>query len=319
MAKPSIHCGLVITAAFAACLCATAAGAQVRAAPSPSKAGQGQAVLSIDMPIGQLAKDPGGRAVLQRALPGLIGDPRFGFYKFMTLKQLSIVSGGRLTAADLRRLVVESRQVKALIERLAARAPAFAIEQAALGGLFGEHPDAAATARRFDLYNEEGDGGWTGAPAEGPSGHGYGPGGFAFSRVRRGVSERVVLDDLMIHAADARRLAERAVSLGGPFGAPATFRRKDKAVTVRGPLDLVAAVLDAGRKGLTIQRYKGLGEMNAEQLWETTLDYNARTLLQVKVAHADDADDMFSRLMGDLVEPRREFIQENALDAEVDV
>jgi DNA gyrase subunit B len=103
------------------------------------------------------------------------------------------------------------------------------------------------------------------------------------------------------------------------FDKPAIFRRKDQSRTVRGPLDLVAAVMDAGRKGLSIQRYKGLGEMNAEQLWETTLDSNARTLLQVRVNHADDADDMFSRLMGDLVEPRREFIQENALDAAVDV
>ena len=94
---------------------------------------------------------------------------------------------------------------------------------------------------------------------------------------------------------------------------------KGKPVPVTRPSELLDAVLAAGRKGLSIQRYKGLGEMNAEQLWETTLDADARTLLQVKVSHADDADDMFTRLMGDLVEPRREFIQENALDAEVDV
>jgi DNA gyrase subunit B len=128
-----------------------------------------------------------------------------------------------------------------------------------------------------------------------------------------------VLDDLLLHAADARRLAERSKELAEVFSGPASFMRKDKSTIVRGPIDLFNAVMDAGRKGLSIQRYKGLGEMNAEQLWETTLDANARTLLQVKVSHADDADDMFTRLMGDLVEPRREFIQENALDAEVDV
>ena len=107
--------------------------------------------------------------------------------------------------------------------------------------------------------------------------------------------------------------------MGDTYAPTAMFRRKEQSTPVRGPLDLIQAIMDAGRKGLSIQRYKGLGEMNPEQLWETTLDANARTLLQVKVAHADDADDMFSRLMGDLVEPRREFIQENALDAAVDV
>jgi DNA gyrase subunit B len=225
--------------------------------------------------------------------------------------ELDLATGERITGQDLVARVNEARNAKAMVERLATRAPAFAIEQAALAGLFGENPDPQAAARRFDLYNEEGDGAWTGGPAEG--------GGFIFARTRRGVSERIVFDDQLIHSLDARRLAERAATLAPAFREPGTFRRKDKATTVRGPLDLVAAVLDAGRKGLSIQRYKGLGEMNAEQLWETTLDDNARTLLQVKVEHMEDADDLFAKLMGDVVEPRREFIQENALDAEVDV
>ena len=140
-----------------------------------------------------------------------------------------------------------------------------------------------------------------------------------FSRMKRGVSEKVILDGVLTQSADARRLGERLGPLTEAYARPATFRRKDLETTIRGPIDLMAAIQEAGKKGLSIQRYKGLGEMNAEQLWETTLDHNARTLMQVKVNHADDADDMFSRLMGDLVEPRREFIQENALDAEVDV
>ncbi|MGI8840369.1 MAG: DNA topoisomerase (ATP-hydrolyzing) subunit B [Caulobacteraceae bacterium] len=225
--------------------------------------------------------------------------------------ELDLASGERMTGADLADLAQTARQAKANIERLSARAPAFAIEQAALAGLLGKSADLAAGARRFDLYAEEGDGPWSGEPALG--------GGYAFTRVKRGVTERIVLEEQMLHSADARRLAERAGKLAETFRAAATFRRRDRAQTVRGPLDLVSAVFDAGRRGLAIQRYKGLGEMNPDQLWETTLDHDARTLLQVRVDHADDADDMFTRLMGDLVEPRREFIQANALDAEVDV
>jgi DNA gyrase subunit B len=223
---------------------------------------------------------------------------------------LDLPNGERRASGDLRALVMIARNARANIDRLAARAPAFAIEQAAIAGLFGETPDPAAAALRLDLYREEGDGLWSGERAQT---------GFVFTRIRRGVSEQVVLDDVLIAAADARRLAERSANLAEIFSGRATFTRKDKTTVVRGPLDLMNAVFDAGRKGLAIQRYKGLGEMNPDQLWETTLDSQARTLLQVKVNHADDADDMFSRLMGDLVEPRREFIQENALDAEVDV
>ncbi|MET3663998.1 DNA topoisomerase (ATP-hydrolyzing) subunit B [Caulobacter sp. 1776] len=224
--------------------------------------------------------------------------------------ELDLPSGERRTGQDLLALVQLCRQAKGNIDRLAARAPSFAVEQSALAGLLGDKPDIAAAAARLDLYAEEGDGPWTGE---------RGDTAYVFKRVRRGVTESVVLDDGLLHAADARRLAERAGALAEIFSGRAVFRRKDKSTTVRGPMDLVAAVMDAGRKGLTIQRYKGLGEMNPDQLWETTLDVEARTLLQVRVNHADDADEMFSRLMGDLVEPRREFIQENALDAEVDV
>ncbi len=224
---------------------------------------------------------------------------------------LDLSNGERITGKDLLAMVQTARGAKANVERLAARAPAFAIEQAALSGLLAEGDDLARAAARLDLYAEEGDGAWTGAMGDG--------GSYVFSRVKRGVSEKIILDELLLNAADARRLAERSKELAQIFAGRATYTRRDRTTVVRGPIDLVNAVMDNGRKGLSIQRYKGLGEMNADQLWETTLDADARTLLQVKVTHSEDASDMFSRLMGDLVEPRREFIQENALDAEVDV
>ena len=230
--------------------------------------------------------------------------------------ELDLAGGERRMGLDLQALVREAKAFKGLVDRLSQRAPAFAIEQSALAGLFSEsggelESRAGSAAERLNLYAEEGDGPWSGARAE--------QGGVMFSRVRRAVTETIVLDEQLGRSLDARRLAERAAAFEGLFATPAVYRRKDKSTTVRGPLDLLNAVLDAGKKGLAIQRYKGLGEMNPEQLWETTLDVNARTLLQVKVEHGDDADDLFAKLMGDVVEPRREFIQENALDAAVDV
>jgi DNA gyrase subunit B len=261
-----------------------------------------------------IAQPPLYKASKGKSVRYLKDDPELEIYLIdegVDQATLDLPSGERLTGADLLALVQTARGAKANIERLAARAPAFAIEQAALAGLLADDGDPAAAAARLNLYAEEGDGPWTGEKAAG--------GGYAFSRIKRGVSEKVVLDDLLLHAADARRLSERSKDLAQVFSGLATFTRKDRTAKVRGPLDLVAAVMDNGRRGLSIQRYKGLGEMNAEQLWETTLDVEARTLLQVKVNHSEDADDLFARLMGDVVEPRREFIQENALDAEVDV
>ena len=229
--------------------------------------------------------------------------------------ELDLSTGERRLGLDLQSLVREAKAFSAGVDRLSQRAPAFAIEQAALAGLFAETSDmataSAAAAVRLNLYAEEGDGDWTGAPGE--------QGAVVFTRTRRAVQETIVLEETLIRSLDARRLAERAQAFDGVFASPATYRRKDKSTTIRGPLDLLNAVLDAGKKGLSIQRYKGLGEMNPEQLWETTLDVNARTLLQVSVEHEEDANDLFAKLMGDVVEPRREFIQENALDAAVDV
>jgi DNA gyrase subunit B len=134
----------------------------------------------------------------------------------------------------------------------------------------------------------------------------------------RGVAERATLDRLFLSSADARRLAERAPGLRESYVGRGVLKRGAEIIDVNGPLSLLHAIESAGQKGVSIQRYKGLGEMNADQLWETTLDAEVRTLLQVKVDHADDADEMFSKLMGDVVEPRREFIQEFALEADVD-
>ncbi len=226
---------------------------------------------------------------------------------------LVLETGEQIAGADLRARVKEAAAFKGTLSRLALRAPPSIVEQAALAGVLkagaGE-VEAEVAAQRLNRVAEEGEDTWTGTFADGV---------FLFTRVVRGVEEKAALDPHLLATPDARRLAERAEAIGDLYAARSVLRHeKTGDAVVQGPMSLMTAVLHAGERGIKIQRYKGLGEMNPEQLWETTLDPNARTLLQVRVEHADTADEMFTKLMGDVVEPRREFIQENALDAQVD-
>jgi len=232
--------------------------------------------------------------------------------------QLVAGSGEVLTGSDLRATIEVCIQIRSLLNGLHSRYEHGVVEQAMLGGALdasvlndlGRANDIAAkVAERLDAVAEETERGWAGRTN--PSNEGMG--GFVFERMVRGVKEAQLLDANLIQSADARALHGLQPRLNGVFDTPPTLRRKDKSEPVSGPLQLLDLVFESARKGLTLQRYKGLGEMDAEQLWETTLDPDARSLLQVKVNDATDADSLFSRLMGDEVEPRREFIQDNAL------
>ncbi|MGH6950905.1 MAG: DNA topoisomerase (ATP-hydrolyzing) subunit B [Vitreimonas sp.] len=226
---------------------------------------------------------------------------------------LETAGGAQFASDDLKRLAREAMAVETLVKRLHARAPDHVLEQAAIAGAFAQgaaEAEASGAAARLNAIAEEGEAGWSGR---------FDPdGALVLERTVRGVAERAVLDKLFLASADARRLADRAPALRETYAGRAVLKRGAESSDVHGPLSLLGAIETAGKKGVSIQRYKGLGEMNAEQLWETTLDAEVRTLLQVKVDHADDADEMFSKLMGDVVEPRREFIQEFALEADVD-
>jgi DNA gyrase subunit B len=226
---------------------------------------------------------------------------------------LTLADGEVRVGPDLLQTVKEAEGFETLVKRLAARAPAFALEQTALAGALAvdaTDKEAQAAAQRLNVLADEGEAGWTGAFVEN---------GLKFSCEVRGVEERLFFDKAILSSSDARRLSERAAVVMSAYAGLSRLRRKDVESEIHGPLSLLEAVRAAGRKGISIQRYKGLGEMNASQLWETTLDPDARSLLRVFVDHADTADGMFTRLMGDVVEPRREFIQEFALEAEVDV
>jgi DNA gyrase subunit B len=231
---------------------------------------------------------------------------------------LLLGTGEARTGRDLRDTVEQARAITRIIDDLHSRYTRFVVEQGAIGGLFdprllqsAEEAGARATAiaDRLDVLSEETERGWTGR---------LGNEGYVFRRQVRGVTETHTLDRSLIGSLEARRLNERLDQLQEVYTLPARLKRKDSETPVFGPRSLLEAIYESGRKGLTIQRYKGLGEMNPEQLWETTLNRDVRTLLQVKLGDLGEADEIFSRLMGDIVEPRREFIQANALAADVD-
>ncbi len=226
---------------------------------------------------------------------------------------------GDRTGGDLRATIDEARLVRTVLTGLHSRYDRAAVEQAAIAGaLKPTLPDspegpakAAAIAERLDRLADEFEKGWSGEVRDN---------GYLLKRTVRGVTQVVVLDAQLLNSVDARKLDERSASLAEAYGNPAIFNRKGKESVIHGPLSLFNAVKTSGADGVRLQRYKGLGEMNPEQLWETTLDRNARSLLQVKIKEVDEADDIFVKLMGDVVEPRREFIQQNALSvANLDV
>jgi DNA gyrase subunit B len=233
---------------------------------------------------------------------------------------LTLHTGETIAGADLDTLVEHARTAASALANFPRHYPRFLLEQAAISGAL--NPDilndaqkataaAGYIAQRLDTLSEEFERGWHGEPTS--------DGGLKFWRDVRGVRETVAIDGTLIASADARRLDRMAGELQKTYLKSATVRRKDESFEVRSPSELLEAVFGWGRKGLALQRYKGLGEMNPEQLWETTLDENARSLLVVKVQHADEAGELFAKLMGDVVEPRREFIQDNALSASVDI
>ncbi|ERF83018.1 DNA topoisomerase (ATP-hydrolyzing) subunit B [Bradyrhizobium viridifuturi] len=229
-------------------------------------------------------------------------------------------SGDDRSGRDLLSLVEDARIIRSVLRNLHSRYNRAVIEQAAIAGVLSPRitseiatANAAAEyiAKRLDAVADEVERGWVGTFTEGH--------GFQFERTVRGVKEVAVIDDAFLGSADARKLDEYATKLQEIYVRAGKLRRKDAEQMIHGPVDLFEAVTDAARKGISLQRYKGLGEMNPEQLWETTLDTEARSLLQVKVKEVDEADDIFTKLMGDVVEPRRDFIQENSLSATIDI
>ena len=228
---------------------------------------------------------------------------------------LRLGDGSEISVHDLIRVVEEARQLKRVLDAFPTHYPRHILEQAAIAGAFVPgvvdsdlQGTADKVAERLNLIALEYEKGWNGRPTQDH--------GVRLTRILRGVEEMRTLDGPMLRSGEARKAGSFTNSLTEVYGAPAKLLRKDRAQVIHGPLDLLESIFLEGEKGLNLQRYKGLGEMNPDQLWETTLDPDARTLLQVKIDDAAEADDLFTRLMGEVVEPRREFIQQNALTVE---
>ncbi|MBX3512356.1 MAG: DNA topoisomerase (ATP-hydrolyzing) subunit B [Xanthobacteraceae bacterium] len=232
---------------------------------------------------------------------------------------LKLANGQTRAGADLADIVDQARQARAVLRGLHPRYDRRVVEQIAIAGALSTEVLADAksasqaavyVAKRLDSLSDETERGWEGASDEA---------GFKFTRTLRGVKEVVNVDQAFLNSLDARKLDQMTPHLQEIYAKPAKLVRKEEETTVFGPIGLYDAAVATGRKGLSLQRYKGLGEMNPDQLWETTLDINARSLLQVKVKEVDEAGELFNKLMGDEVEPRRDFIQSNALAANVDI
>ncbi|MEL7469688.1 MAG: DNA topoisomerase (ATP-hydrolyzing) subunit B [Pseudomonadota bacterium] len=224
---------------------------------------------------------------------------------------LKLGSGAEIGGQDLIRVVEEARSARAVLNAFPTHYPRFVLEQMAIEGAVKPNPDAEAikaVAGRLDGLAPETERGWTSEVTA--------DGGVRFTRIVRGVAEVRTIDGMALRSAEARKLASLSDALAETYGKASTLIRKDKEVPIHAPSALLDVITSEGEKGITLQRYKGLGEMNAEQLWETTLDPEARTLLQVRIDHMAEADEIFTKLMGDVVEPRRQFIQENALSVE---
>ena len=228
---------------------------------------------------------------------------------------LRLSDESEISSQDLIRVVEEARQLKRVLEAFPTHYPRHILEQAAIAGAFVPgvvekdlQGTADKVAERLNLIALEYEKGWKGRQTQDH--------GIKLTRILRGVEEMRTLDGPMLRSGEARKTGSLTDSLKEVYSKPAKLLRKDRAQPIRGPLDLMESIFVEGEKGLNLQRYKGLGEMNPDQLWETTLDPDARTLLQVKIDDAAEADDLFTRLMGEVVEPRREFIQQNALTVE---